>query len=100
MYEKRTPARWPPLSWMQRGDGHPRYRQRRIHVLLRREGWKVNKKRVGKLWRLEGLQVPVRKRKRRRMGHSANSCQRRPATAKNEVWCYDFKRRIPNMYGA
>lgn len=69
---------------------HPRYGQRRIHALLRREGWRVNKKRIARLWREERLQVPVRKRKRRRLGHSANSCQRRPATAKNEVWCYDF----------
>ena len=69
---------------------HPRYGQRRIHALLRREGWKVNKKRIGRLWREERLQVPVRRRKRRRLGHSANSCQRRPATSMNEVWCYDF----------
>jgi putative transposase len=69
---------------------HPRYGQRRVHALLRREGWRVNKKRVARLWREEGLQVPVRKRKRRRLGHSGNSCQRRPATAMNEVWTYDF----------
>jgi transposase InsO family protein len=68
----------------------PRYGQRRIHALLRREGWRVNKKRVGRVWREERLQVPVRKRKRRRLGHSANSCQRRPATTRNEVWSYDF----------
>ena len=69
---------------------HPRYGQRRIHALLRKEGWKVNLKRIHRLWREERLQVPVRRRKRRRLGHSANSCQRRPATARNEVWCYDF----------
>lgn len=69
---------------------HPRYGQRRVHALLLREGWRVNKKRVARLWREEGLQVPVRKRKRRRLGHSGNSCQRRPATAMNEVWSYDF----------
>ena len=69
---------------------NPRYGQRRIHALLAREGWKVNKKRVARHWRLERLQVPVRRRKRRRLGHSANSCQRRPAAARNDVWCYDF----------
>lgn len=69
---------------------NPRYGQRRVHALLRREGWKLNKKRVSRLWREEGLQVPVRKLKRRRLGHSANSCQRRPSTAKDDVWCYDF----------
>ena len=58
--------------------------------MLKREGWKVNKKRVSRLWREERLQVPVRRRKRRRLGHSANSCQRRPATSRNDVWCYDF----------
>lgn len=69
---------------------HPRYGQRRIHALLRRDGWRVNKKRVSRLWREERLQVPVRKRKRRRLGHSENSCKRRRATRMNEIWCYDF----------
>ena len=34
-----------------------RYGYRRVHVLLRREGWHVNMKRVRRLYRLEGLQL-------------------------------------------
>ena len=47
---------------------NPRYGYRRITVLLRREGWKINRKRVYRLWRQEGLKVPKRVRKRRRLG--------------------------------
>ena len=38
---------------------HPRYGYRRITALLRREGWVVNRKRVYRLWRQQGLKVPV-----------------------------------------
>lgn len=69
---------------------HPRYGYRRVGNLLRREGWKVNQKRVYRLWRQEGLKVPVRQRKKRRMGSSANSCVRRRAERRNQVWSYDF----------
>jgi putative transposase len=56
---------------------HPRYGYRRITALLVREGWSVNRKRVHRLWRQEGLKVPQIQRKRRRLGHSENSCTRR-----------------------
>jgi transposase InsO family protein len=68
---------------------HPRYGYRRITALLRREGWGVNRKRVRRLWRREGLQVPVAQRKRRAPGASAQSYPRR-ASRPNEVWSYDF----------
>jgi transposase InsO family protein len=35
----------------------PRFGYQRIHVLLRREGWAINRKRVHRLYRLEGLQA-------------------------------------------
>ncbi len=70
---------------------HPRYGYRRIAALLRRDGWRVNDKRVARLWRQEGLKVPQRRHKRRRLGHSANGCQRRRAEHRNHVWAYDFK---------
>jgi len=41
---------------------HPRFGYRRITVLLRREGWQVNAKRVYRLWRQEGLKVPKKQR--------------------------------------
>jgi transposase InsO family protein len=51
---------------------HPRFGYRRIGVLLRREGWRVNRKRVYRLWRQQGLKVPRKQRKKRRLGHSGN----------------------------
>jgi transposase InsO family protein len=69
---------------------HPRYGYRRIWALLRREGWQVNRKRVHRLWRQQGLKVPRKQRKRRRLGSSANSCVRRPAEHKDHVWSWDF----------
>ena len=69
---------------------HPRYGYRRIWALLRREGWRVNRKRVHRLWRAEGLRVPQKQRKRRHLGHSANSCARRRAEHKDHVWAWDF----------
>jgi putative transposase len=71
---------------------NPRYGYRRVWALLRREGWPVNKKRVHRLWRQEGLRVPDKQRKRRRLllGDSENGCTRRRAEHKDHVWSYDF----------
>jgi len=69
---------------------HPRYGHRRIGALLRRDGWHVNKKRVQRLWRQEGLKVRSKARKRKRLGSSKNACTRRRAKRKNQVWSYDF----------
>lgn len=57
---------------------------------LRQEGLRVNPKRVQRLWREEGLKVPRRQCKKRRLGTSENGSQRRVATRPNEVWSYDF----------
>ncbi len=79
------------LSDMRRLAGaHPRYGYRRIHQLLLRGGWRVNRKRVQRLWREEGMRVPRKRRKRWRLGHSGNSCTRRRAERRNHVWSYDF----------
>lgn len=83
--EKAVVARMVALS-----AAHPRYGYRRIGVLLRGEGWAVNRKRVYRLWRREGMQVPRRRRKRRALGSSANGVGPRRATRINEVWSYDF----------
>jgi putative transposase len=69
---------------------HPRYGYRRVAALLRAEGWRVNNKRVRRLWRQQGLKIPKKVKKRRRLGHTANSCTRRRAVRMNEVWSYDF----------
>ena len=70
---------------------NPRYGYRRIWALLRGEGWQVNKKRVHRLWKEQGLRVPAKQRKRRRLpGHSENGCTRKRAEYKDHVWSYDF----------
>lgn len=69
---------------------HPRRGCRMAAAQLRRQGLRVNIKRVARLWRQEGLRVPQRQHKRRRLGHGGNSMQRRSATRMNEVWSYDF----------
>lgn len=69
---------------------HPRFGYRRIWALLRREGFAVNRKRVYRLWRREGLKVPRRQWKKRRLGTSANGCQRQRSERKNHVWAWDF----------
>jgi len=50
----------------------------------------VNRKRIHRLWRREGLKVPRKQRKKRRLGHHANGCARRRAEHKDHVWAWDF----------
>lgn len=69
---------------------NPRYGYRRVAALLRAEGRRVNVKRVLRLWRAEGLKVPRRQRKRRRVGSGDGGTRRRRAARRNEVWSYDF----------
>jgi transposase InsO family protein len=69
---------------------HPGSGYRRMTKLLQREGMKINKKRVQRLWREEGLRNPLRKRRKRARGHSENSCAMKKAEYKNHVWCWDF----------
>ena len=69
----------------------PRWGYRRAHHRLREEGWSVNRKRVQRLWREEGLRVPQRKRKRRRLGESTVPAQRLRAERPNQVWAFDFQ---------
>jgi putative transposase len=45
-------------------EDRPRWGYRRAHAQLRKEGWSINRKRVQRLWREEGLRVPAQKRKR------------------------------------
>ena len=63
-----------------------RYGYRRITAMLRWEGWKVNHKRVERLWRQEGLKVPSRQPKRRRRWLHDGSCVRLRAAHKDHVW--------------
>jgi len=72
-------------------EAYPRYGSERMHEILAGTGWRVNFKRVHRLWQQEHLQVPRKQRKRRRLpGCSENSCVRHRATHRNHVWSYDF----------
>lgn len=69
---------------------HPRYGYRRVWALLRGQGFRINRKRVYRLWRQEGLKVPQKQGKKRRPGSGANGITRLAATQKNQVWAWDF----------
>lgn len=69
---------------------HPRFGYRRIWALLRGDGWRINRKRVHRLWRKEGFKVPQKQHKKRRLGSSVNSTLRLKALRKDHVWCWDF----------
>ena len=58
---------------------------------MRLEGWqRLNDKRVERLWRREGLKVPAKQPKRKRLWLNDGSCIRLRPTHKNHVWSYDF----------
>ena len=67
-----------------------RYGYRRVTALLRAEGWRVNHKRVERIWRCEGLKVPARQPKRGRLWLNDGSCVRLRPERANHVWAYDF----------
>ena len=67
-----------------------RYGYRRITALLHAEGWHVNHKRVERIWRREGLKVPMKQPKKGRLWLNDGSCIRLRPSWKNHVWAYDF----------
>ncbi|MEJ0094715.1 MAG: IS3 family transposase [Methylocella sp.] len=67
-----------------------RYGYRRITAMLWERGWKVNVKRVERIWRREGLKVPARQPKRGRLWLNDGSCVRLRPQCPNHVWSYDF----------
>lgn len=74
-------------------ERHPRFGYRMIHSMLVDAGWAVNRKRIERLWRLEGHRVPPARKKRwgnDAIGVDANSAWNLPATAPDHVWSYDF----------
>jgi putative transposase len=64
-----------------------RYGYTRIHVLLRREGWLVNRKRVYRIYREEGLSMRMKTPRRRK---AVVLRDRVPALAVNQTWSMDF----------
>jgi putative transposase len=68
-----------------------RYGYRRITAILNNQkGWRVNHKRVERIWRREGLKVPMKQPKRSRLWLNDGSCIRLRPEHKDHVWSYDF----------
>jgi transposase InsO family protein len=67
-----------------------RYGYRRVTALLRDAGWHVNRKRVERIWRREGLKVPQKQPKRGRLWLNDGSCIRLRPEYPGHVWSYDF----------
>ncbi len=67
-----------------------RYGYRRIAALLRDAGWQVNDKRIERLWRREGLKVPMKQPKKGRLWLNDGSCIRLRPEYHDHVWSYDF----------
>jgi len=69
---------------------NPRRGRRYVMDLLHKERWQVGARLMKRLWRSEGLLVPQRRRKRRRIGNGKNGIVRRRARRRNQVWDMDF----------
>ena len=67
-----------------------RYGYRRITALLHEGDWKVNHKRVERIWRRKGLKVPKKQPKRGRLWLNGGSCIRLRPERKDHIWSYDF----------
>ncbi len=70
---------------------HPRWGYRRAHAQLLLEGSDHNRKRTQRIWREEGLRVPKKARKRRRLGQSTAAADRLSAERPNHGWALDFQ---------
>jgi len=69
----------------------PRWGYRQAHQYLLEQGWSINRKRVQRLWREEGLRVPQKRRKRQRVGESTVPGDRLRAERPDHVWAFDFQ---------
>lgn len=67
-----------------------RYGAPRITAMLRYDGWRVNHKRVERIWREQGLKVPQKQPKRGRLWFNDGSCIRLRPQHRDHVWAYDF----------
>ena len=72
-------------------QAHPRYGYKRITALLKRSGWKLNRKRVLRIWRAGGTEGPDPEAPRSRAsGFENGRSTRLIAERRNHVWAYDF----------
>ena len=67
-----------------------RYGYRRVHGLLAHVGWEISLSVVERIWRREGLKVPKKQPKRRRLWLNDGSCIRLRPERPGHVWSYDF----------
>lgn len=72
-------------------EQRPRWGYRRAHGHLLSEGFSLNRKRVQRIWREEGLRVPAKAKKRRRLGESTAAADRLKAEYPNHVWALDYQ---------
>ncbi len=72
-------------------EDRPRWGYRRAHGHLLSEGFSLNRKRVQRIWREEGLRVPAKAKKRRRLGDSTVPADRLRAEYPNHVWALDYQ---------
>ncbi len=69
----------------------PRYGYKRAHAIANKKEFRVNRKKVQRLWREEGLKVTYKARKRSRLGSSATDGSRLEAESPNHVWAIDYQ---------
>ena len=91
-YQRQPPDDEAPLTAaiIKLASQYGRYGCRQVTGLLRNDGWRVNHKRVERIWRREGLKVPKKQPPRRRLWLTDGSCIRLRAEHPNHVWAYDF----------
>lgn len=78
------------LALIRLAKQYGRYGYRKVGELLRVEGWVVNHKKVERIWREEGLQLPHRHKRRRRLYHHDASVIRLRPVYPNHIWSIDF----------
>ena len=83
------------LAMIKLAKRYGRYGDRKIAALLRMEGWKINHKKVERLWREEGLQLPKRHKKRRRLYHKDSSVIRLRPMHPNHISLSAFASQLP-----
>jgi len=84
------------LALIRLAKQHGRYGYRKIGELLRAEGWRVNHKKVERIWREEGLQLPHRHKKRKRLYHHDASIVRLRPKYPNHIWSVDLVHDKPS----
>jgi transposase InsO family protein len=91
-YQRQPPDDEAPLTAaiIRLASQYGRYGYRQVTGLLRNDGWRVNHKRVERIWRQEGLKVPKKQPPRRRLWLTDGSCVQLRAERPNHVWAYDF----------